>query len=114
MERVWGGFGKGLGRVLGRFGEVFGRVLAGSAGLLGAIGASQRVLGVLDRFYLVFSTSSRREARAQRASRGTKEGRVERKRGKMISKSESFRLCGFLVSCSFGFPSSYYVGACFR
>ena len=88
--------------------------LAGSAGFLDAIGTSQRVLGVLDRFYLVFSTSSRREARAQRASRGTKEGRVERKRGKMISKSESFRLCGFLVSCSFGFPSGYYVGACFR
>ena len=82
-----------------RFGEVFGRVLAGSAGLLGAIGTSQRVLGVLDRFYLVFSTSSCREARAQRASRGTNEGRVERKSGKM-RKRLSLSLPGFFFCSS--------------
>ena len=70
-----------------------------SAGLLGAIGTSQRVLGVLDRFYLVFSTSSRREARAQRASRGTKEGRVERKSGKM-RKRLSLSLPGFFFCSS--------------
>ena len=60
---------------------------------------SQRVLGVLDRFYLVFSTSSRREARAQRASRGTKEGRVERKSGKM-RKRLSLSLPGFFFCSS--------------
>ena len=70
-----------------------------SAGFLGAIGTSQRVLGVLDRFYLVFSTSSRREARAQRASRGTKEGRVERKSGKM-RKRLSLSLPGFFFCSS--------------
>ena len=67
-----------------------------SAGFLGAIGTSQRVL---DRFYLVFSTSSRREARAQRASRGTKEGRVERKSGKM-RKRLSLSLPGFFFCSS--------------
>ena len=67
-----------------------------SAGFLGAIGTSQRVL---DRFYLVFSTSSRREARAQRASRGTKEGRVERKSGKMRMRL-SLSLPGFFFCSS--------------
>ena len=70
-----------------------------SAGFLGAIGTSQRVLGVLDRFYLVFSTSSRREARAQRASRGTKQGRVERKSGKMRMRL-SLSLPGFFFCSS--------------
>ena len=67
-----------------------------SAGFLGAIGTSQRVL---DRLDFVFSTSSRREARAQRASRGTKQGRVERKSGKMRMRL-SLSLPGFFFCSS--------------
>ena len=52
---------------MGGFGEVFAKVLAGSGGFLGALGTSQRVLDVLDRFTLFFPP--RRAERRERSER---------------------------------------------